>query len=218
MNFPLDELEFEFSLRPDSDPTLGLYVIDFRGKALIWDDNLGRERVVAEMRGHRLDLATASMDGLDQNLLLDSVCPEISELSETVFHDQGCHYCHPGSDGQIRRQEYDGLVYINEITVDPELRGHNIGSMLMSRIGQMIDVENCIIGLKAMPIHDGFDEESSDDEIKRVKQFYERMGFIHAGGEFMIKEASHCETMKKRLAWRLNHETGYVQPRAEALH
>ncbi|WP_245832110.1 hypothetical protein [Solemya velesiana gill symbiont] len=89
MDVSIDDLEFEFSLRPDSDPTLSHYVIGFRGKALLWDDREGKEKIVAELRGYRLDLATATMDGIEQNVLLDSVCPEISDFSETVFEESG---------------------------------------------------------------------------------------------------------------------------------
>ncbi|MET0101718.1 MAG: GNAT family N-acetyltransferase [Sedimenticola sp.] len=210
MDAPLDDLEFEFSLRPDTDPSLSRYVIGFRGKALLWDDREATEKVVAELRGYRLDIASASMDGLEQNLLLDSVCPEISEFSETVFEASGCHYLHRLADGSTRNQEYDGLVWINEMQVDPDYRGQGIGTALLERVGQMIDLENCIIGLKAYPMAEVLGSKAEKAVVRRVKRFYERLGFVAAGGHFMVKESSLFETMKKRLAWRRDHETGYT--------
>lgn len=213
-----DEIEYEFTLRPDADPTLSHYVLDFRGKALLWDDEESTEKVVAEVRGYRLDLASASMDGLDQNLLLDSVCPEIAEFSETVFHEKGAHFLSRQADGSLRRMEYGGLVYINEITVDPSCRGKSVGTGLLGRIGQVIDVENCLIGLKAFPLADEPGKEKSKEYISKVKHFYEKFGFVHVGGEFMMKESSHCETMKKRMAWRQNHETGAYRHLVSQIH
>ena len=218
MEVSIDDLEFEFTLRPDSDPSLSPYVIGFRGKALLWDDRDGCEKVVAELRGYRLDLASATMDGLDQNILLDSVCPEIAEFSETVFEESGCHYLHRLADGSIRTQEYDGLVWINEVVVEPACRGRNIGTSLLARIGQMIDLENCIIGLKAYPLDDEIGKRKPKEQIRKIKRFYEHLGFVAAGGHFMVKEASHCEVMKKRLEWRRNHQTGYVVEVGVPLH
>jgi GNAT superfamily N-acetyltransferase len=198
------DLEYEFSLRPDADPDLGPYVIHFTGRALLWDDARGRDRTVAEMRGYRLDLAAAEYDGVNQAMLLDSVCYEISEFAETVFQDQGCHFLHKVSGARDEKRECGGLVYINEITVDPGFRGSGIGTRLLSRLGQMIDVENCIIALKAFPLSDEYGREVPRKEIDLVKRFYERLGFVHAGGDFMVKEANLCETVKKRLAWRMD--------------
>ncbi len=196
------ELEFEFSLRPDSDPRLAPYVVKFVGKSIVWDESTGTDRVVGEIHGHKLDLAAAIVDGVDQSLLLDSVCPELSEFSQTAFGDAGCHYLQEMADGSLKKQECSGLVYINEISVDPHHRGSGIGSALMGKIGQMVDVEDSIIALKAFPLSREYGKRVAADAVERVKQFYERLGFSHIGGEFMVKQANLCDTIKKRLAWR----------------
>jgi GNAT superfamily N-acetyltransferase len=202
----MSELEFEFSLRPGSDPELSPYVLEFTGKTMAWDDLAGIEKVVGEIRGYKFDLASAVVDGLNQADLLDSVCPEISDFSQTAFGDAGCHYLQEMADGSHTRQSCSGLVYINEITVDPNYRGQRIGTALMSKIGQMVDVENCLIALKAFPLSEEYGRRVPDTEVERVKHFYERQGFSHIGGEYMVKEANLCDTIKKRQAWRKGQE------------
>jgi len=134
--------------------------------------------------------------------LLDSVCPELSEFSQTAFGDDGCHYLQEMADGSMKKQECSGLVYINEITIDPDYRGQRIGSALMGKIGQMVDVEDSIIALKAFPLSPEYGKRVPEADVERVKRFYERLGFTHIGGEFMVKQANLCDTIKKRLAWR----------------
>lgn len=204
------DLEFEFSLKPDSDPVLARYVVQFKGKAIVWDDANGTDRVVGEIHGHKLDLAAAIVDGVEQELLLDSVCPEISEFSHTAFGDGGCHYLQEMADGSQEKQQCSGLVYINEISVEPDYRGRQIGTELMSKIGQLVDVEDSIIALKAFPLSEEYGQKVPDENVERVKRFYERLGFTHIGGEFMVKQANLCDSIRKRLAWKKN------QPQARA--
>ncbi|MET0093227.1 MAG: hypothetical protein ABW120_06820, partial [Sedimenticola sp.] len=66
------------------------------------------------------------------------------------------------------------------------------------------------IGLKAYPMAEVLGSKAEKTVVRRVKRFYERLGFVAAGGHFMVKESSLFETMKKRLAWRRDHETGYT--------
>jgi GNAT superfamily N-acetyltransferase len=212
MEHPMPDLEFEFSLRPDSDSELAPYVVKFTGKSIVWDESTGSDRVVGEIHGHKLDLAAAIVDGVDQTLLLDSVCPELSEFSRTAFGDNGCHYLQKMTDGSLKKQECSGLVYINEITVDPAYRGQRIGSALMGKIGQMVDVEDSIIALKAFPLSPEYGKRVPEADVERVKRFYERLGFTHIGGEFMVKQANLCDTIKKRLAWRKDHPAALPPP------
>lgn len=196
------DLEFEFSLKPDADPELAPYIVTFTGKSIAWDETSGSERIAGEILGHKLDLAAAMVDGVDQSLLLDSVCPELSEFSQTVFGEQGCHFLQKMVDGKTKKQECRGLIYINEITVDPDYRGQGIGTALMGKIGQMVDVEDSIIALKAFPLSPKYGEPVRPDEVEKVKRFYEHLGFTRVGGEFMVKQANLCDTIKKRMAWR----------------
>lgn len=214
----MPDLEFEFSLRPDSDPELAPYVVKFTGKSILWDESTGSDRVVGEIHGHKLDLAAAIVDGIDQSLLLDSVCLELSEFSRTAFGDNGCHFLQEMADGRQKKQECSGLVYINEITVDPDYRGLGIGSALMGKIGQMVDVEDSIIALKAFPLSPEYGKRMPETDVERVKQFYERLGFTHIGGEFMVKQANLCDTIKKRLAWRKERPAGAPKTHSSKLY
>ncbi|AKH19456.1 GNAT family N-acetyltransferase [Sedimenticola thiotaurini] len=196
------DLEFEFSLKPDPDPELAPYVVRFLGTSVAWDDEAATDRIAGEILGHRIDLAAAIVDGVEQSLLLDSVCPELSEFAQTAFGDDGCHFMQQTDEGVTKKQECSGLVYINEITIDPDYRGQGIGTALMGKIGQMVDVEDSIIALKAFPLSPEYGKPVPPADVERVKRFYERLGFVHIGGEFMVKQANLCDNIKKRMAWR----------------
>ncbi|MCW8890789.1 MAG: GNAT family N-acetyltransferase [Sedimenticola sp.] len=206
----MSELEFEFSLRPGSDPELAPYVVEFIGKTLAWDDREGSEKRVGEIRGYKLDLAAADVDGLDQASLLDSICPEISDFSQTAFGDAGCHYLQEMADGNQTRRACSGLVYINEIKVDSNYRGQGIGTALLGKIGQMVGIENSLIALKAFPLSEEYGKRVPDIEVQRVKHFYERQGFTHIGGEYMVKQANLCDAVKKHQTWRKGQEQSAV--------
>lgn len=201
-----DSIEYRFSLKPNPDPELGHYVMEFTGEAIYWDEELGEERVVAELEGYRLDLAGAIVDHLDQQQLLESVNPEISDFAEVVFNGQGCRFIDPASGALDRNRPCDGLVYIHRILVDPAMRGQNIGTQLIRRIGEMLNVENCLIGLKAWPIAEDGVPVKDPLQVARVKAFYQQLGFQPVAGDFMVKEGGQCESMRKRLAWRRKHE------------
>lgn len=195
-----DELEYEFFLRPNPDEELGHYVLGFLGKAVYWDHS-GDERIVGELSGHRIDIALAVHDGYDTTQLFDSVVPEIADFAETVLNDKECIL--PESvDEKIEQAECECLVFISELKVAPQHRGHGVGSDLLRRMGRMIDLTNCLIALKAFPLADELGKPAEPEEIARVKRFYERHNFIHAGGEFMIKDARLCDAMKKKMAMR----------------
>jgi len=195
-----EQLEYEFSLKPNPDEVLGQYVLGFLGKAVYWDD-VGEEHTVGELRGHRIDLASAAHDGHDPALLFDSVVPEISDFAETVLNNSEC-ILPESPDESIERAECECLVFISELMVDETHRGHGVGSALLRRMGTMIDLTNCLIALKAFPLSDDYGKAAQPEEIARIKRFYERHNFIHAGGEFMIKDARLCDAMKKKLARR----------------
>ena len=101
-----------------------------------------------------------------------------------------------------QQERCECLVYIDEINVAAEYRGQNIGTTLFSHIGRILNMENCLIGLFAFPIAKQPDEKRSIIDINRVKNFYQKLGFLHAGHEFMVKNARNCEAIRKRLAYR----------------
>ncbi len=82
-----DDNEFVFTLKPDPDPEIGQYVIAFEGQATAWDDDIGDDRPVGHIRGHRIDLVSALHDGLGQDALLESLTPEIDDFAQAVLSD-----------------------------------------------------------------------------------------------------------------------------------
>jgi len=195
-----DDHEYEFSLKPNPDEELGQYVLGFWGKAVSWSD-AGEEQVVGEISGHRIDIALAVHDGFDPVLLFDSVVPEIADFAETVLRNKAC-ILPESADGEVEQTNCECLVFISELKVSAAHRGQGVGSALLRRMGRMIDLTNCLIALKAFPLADELGKPAEPEEIARVKRFYERYQFIHAGGEFMIKDARLCDAMKKKMALR----------------
>ncbi len=195
------EIEFEFSLKPDPDETLSQYVLNFEGSATVWDDEAAEDRTIGTMRGYRIDFASALHDGLDQVELLDSVSSELSDFASDVLKNETCYLPEPNRDTG-EEKECEGLVYVSELSVDPAFRSRGVGSRLLQRIGAMLDVTNCLIALKAFPLADELGKPADPSYIAKVKHFYEKHGFKHSEGEFMVKDASLCEAMKKRMAKR----------------
>ena len=73
MNSINEDAEFEFSLKPASDPEFSHYLLHFFGKATCWDDSIAEDKVVGEISGHRLDLAAARSADLGFQYFLDSI-------------------------------------------------------------------------------------------------------------------------------------------------
>ena len=65
MNSFLDTLEFEFSIRLFKNEELTHYIIEFLGKATLWDDELGEAKQIGIIRVHRIDFTQARFNGLD---------------------------------------------------------------------------------------------------------------------------------------------------------
>ncbi|HHH40192.1 MAG TPA: N-acetyltransferase [Sedimenticola sp.] len=196
----MTECELEFTIRTDPDETLGQYVLLFEGKAITWNDEASEEQPVATIQGHRIDLAAALHDGLTPAEILHSLTPEIDEFAETVLKDGKCLL--PPDAEHPAGSECECLVYISTLNVEPGFRGQGLGTRLLRRLGSTIDMEHCLIALKALPIREDPAHTASEAQIARVKRFYERNGFEHAGKDYMVKDARRCEAIKKRLAMR----------------
>jgi len=200
-NLTVEDIELEFRLKPADEGQLGPYILAFEGEASVWDDDIACERVVGTISGHRIDLVSATYDGIGQAEILECLTPEIADFADTVLRDSRCIL--PASeDNTLNQEPCDCLVYIARLWVAPEYRSQGMGSALLRRLGASIDIEHCLIALKAHPIRQEPSGHASAEEIERVKHFYERMGFETASGEFMVKDARRCEAMKKRLAGR----------------
>ena len=98
-------------------------------------------------------------------------------------------------------------MYIDEFIVEPSHRRQGVGTHLFPRTSESIDLEYCVIGLKAFPISQQPGAPRSAQEIDRVKQFYGRLGFHPVGQAFMITDASQCGTKQIRTALRMKERT-----------
>ena len=197
-----EPLEFEWVLRPDSHPGIEHYVLHFRGEARAWDDEAGEETLVGKIAGHRVDLALARHDEFGMDELLESISHGVAEFKNVAFADNNCFVPLPYAKSKDPQHHCECLVYVDEVVVTPGHRGQGIGTKLFQRMSETIDLENCVIGLKAFPIAEPPGAIRSAGEIDRVKQFYIRLGFHPVGEDYMIKDASQCDTKLKRTALR----------------
>jgi len=190
-----DPLEYEFSLSPNRLSGADSYVTSFKGSARGWDDEAGEERQAGSIRGQRIDLAAARGDGIDRVELLESISPEIADFAAQMLDGDGhCPAGIPLEGLSTQGGLCDCLVYIESIEVEQELRGQQVGTELIRRCAELLDIHRCLIGLKAFPISNQPGVGRSDAEIQRVKHFYERLGFAHGAGEFMVKNAALCKS------------------------
>jgi len=195
------ELEFEFSLKPDDDPEFSHCLLHFVGKATQWDDDAAEDIVVGTIIGHRLDLAISRAMKVDFQHFLDAVSSQLSDLGQRVFNGEGTCMLETVELDGTEAKECDCLVYVEEIIVHPEHRGERIGTYLLQRMSESIDMENGLVALKAYPISgelESTDSPKTEEEIAQVKHFYERLGFTHSIDNFMVKDARHCAAQKKR--------------------
>jgi GNAT superfamily N-acetyltransferase len=197
-----EPLEFEWVLRPDSHPGIEHYVLHFRGEARAWDDEAGDETLVGRIAGHRVDLALARHDNFSLDELLESISHGVAEFKNAAFADSNCYVPLPHAKSSAAQRHCECLVYVDEVVVTPGHRGQGIGTTLFQRMSESIDLENCVIGLKAFPIAEPPGAIRSAEEIDRVKQFYAQLGFHPVGEDYMIKDASLCDTRLKRTALR----------------
>jgi GNAT superfamily N-acetyltransferase len=197
---PLEEVEYEFTLKPDTDEVLSQYILHFHGWVEHWDGEVMEYRKIAEIEGIRMDLASAHADGLRDDDLLGMISNDVADFSDVVLHHENCLVDKDLHSNE--KVECNCLVFINEIRVDEKFRGHGLGSNLMQRLPSMMDMSDCLMALKAFPLASDYSQATSSEDIKRIKHFYEQLGFEHVGGEFMTKDARLCEAIKKRLMGR----------------
>jgi GNAT superfamily N-acetyltransferase len=195
------ELEFEFSLKPSDNEEFSHILIDFKGKALMWDEHAD-EQVVAQLSGHRLDLASARHSHADMQLLFDSISPEISDLGSHIISNNNC-YTECCSSDEPEKTPCGSLVYINELVVDKAWRNKQIGSEMLKRMSQIIDMNKTLVALKAYPITDDDSQARSAEQKKKLKHFYYKLGFRHSGDHYMVKDARYCHAQQVRA---LPHE------------
>ena len=194
----LEDIEFEYSLKPSNDPEFSHYLMHFFGKAIGWDDDTSEDMAIGEISGHRLDLSAARAGNVDFQTFLDSVSSEVSDLGAKVFRGESTCVLHEIARDKMDRAECDCIIYIDTLLVHPAHRGKHLGTTLLRRLSEMIDMENGLIALKAYPIPDdpdavtGDDEPKTLEEIENIKRFYEHLGFERVADDFMIKDARTC--------------------------
>jgi GNAT superfamily N-acetyltransferase len=187
-------LEFEFSLKPSAFEGLSHLLIDFSGQALAWQDD--SEVTVARIKGHRLDLASARHHFDDLQELFDSISPEISDLGAHIISGNDC-YVECCSRDEAEATPCSGLVYIDELVVEKGFRRMNIGTEMLKRMSEVVDLHKTLVALKAYPITD--DGEIKTPLLKKsVKGFYSRLGFRHSGEHYMVKDARDCYAQRAR--------------------
>ena len=203
----LSELEFEFSLKPSDMEEFSHLLLDFQGEATIWDDDTAEEKVIARIKGHRIDISLArkSFDSLQD--LFDSISPQISDLGLHILSNNNC-FLESFSKDEADITPCSGLVYIDELMVEPDYRNHHIGTEMMKRMSQIVDMNNALVALKAVPIVDDQSEERTPELKKQLKDFYTKLGFQHSGEHYMVKDARDCYAQRMRAL----AEEGVKQP------
>ena len=193
----LSELEFEFSLKPSDMEEFSHLLLDFQGQASIWDDDAAEEKVIARIKGHRIDISLArkSFDSLQD--LFDSISPQISDLGLHILSNNNC-FLESFSKDEADITPCSGLVYIDELMVEPDYRNHHIGTEMMKRMSQIVDMNNALVALKAVPIIDDKSEERTPELKKQLKDFYTKLGFQHSGEHYMVKDARDCYAQRMR--------------------
>ncbi|MCK5262187.1 MAG: GNAT family N-acetyltransferase [Gammaproteobacteria bacterium] len=203
----LSDLEFEFSLKPSDLEEFSHLLVNFQGQAIIWDDDAAEEKIVARISGHRIDISLARKSFDDIQDLFDSISPEISDLGTHILSDNNC-FIESFSKDEAEETPCSGLVYIAELMVEPEYRNHNIGTEMMKRMSQIVDMNNTLVALKAFPIVDDESEERTPELKKQLKHFYTKLGFHHSGEHYMVKDARDCHAQRMRAL----AEAGIKQP------
>ena len=190
------ELEFEFSIKPSDIEEFSLFLLEFKGRAITWDDD-AEEKEVARINGHRIDIALArqSFDSLQE--LFDSISPEISDLGAHIISNNNC-FVECCSKDEPEVTPCSSLVYIDELLVEPDYRNAGIGTEMLKRMSQVVDLNRALVALKAFPIVDDKTEERTPELKKQLKHFYSKIGFRHSGEHYMVKDARDCHAQRMR--------------------
>ncbi|RUM79742.1 MAG: hypothetical protein DSZ14_03295, partial [Candidatus Thioglobus sp.] len=78
----------------------------------------------------------------------------------------------------------------------------------LKRLPEVLNIENCLIALKAFPIIQDPKEKRKETDIIKVRNFYKKMGFTHIGEDFMVKNANLCEVLKNKRQARRTRTIG----------
>lgn len=183
-------------MRPSDVDEFSQLLVNFNGQAMIWDDQ-AEEKIVATLNGHRLDLTRARKSFKNLQELFDSISPEISDLGAHIVSGNDC-YVECCSKDETEKTPCGSLVYIDELVVEPEFRNRHIGTEMLKRMSQVVDMNKTLVALKAFPIVDDDAEKRTPELKKQLKHFYSKLGFHHSGEHYMVKDARDCYTQHMR--------------------
>lgn len=191
----LSELEFEFSIKSSDMEAFSDILLEFSGKAIDLDSD--DDEPVATLNGHRLDISLARQRYQRLQDLFDSITPEIADLGEHIISNNNCFVeCCSKDEGE--ETPCSSLVYIDELIVKPEYRGRGIGTEMLKRMSQVVDMNRALVALKAVPILDDDTDERTDELKAQLKHFYSKIGFRHGGEHYMVKDARDCYAQRQR--------------------
>jgi GNAT superfamily N-acetyltransferase len=192
----ISDLEFEFSLKLSDIESLSHLVLEFHGQALYWDENAD-EKVISVLKGHRIDLTLAREQYDNIQDLFDTISPEISDLGQHIVNNNDC-YVECFSRDEKEETPCGGLVYIDELVVAQGFRSRGLGTEMLKRMSEVVDLNKTLVALKAVPIIDEAVEKRTPELKKRLKNFYCKLGFRHSGEHYMVKDARDCYAQRKR--------------------
>jgi len=190
------DLEFEFSLKPSDIEEFSHLLVDFDGQAVAWNDDAD-EKIIARLKGHRLDLSSARKRYKNIQDLFDSISPEISDLGAHIVTNNNC-FVECCSSEEEEKTPCGSLVYIDELVVDPKFRNQHIGTEMLKRMSELVDMNKTLVALKALPILDEDDGKRTPELKKQLKHFYSKLGFRHSGEHYMVKDARDCHAQRVR--------------------
>ncbi len=191
----LSELEFEFYLKPSEIEAFSELLVDFNARAITWNDD-AEEKVVARLKGHRLDLSIARKVYDNIQDLFDSISPEVSDLGHHILDGNDCYIeC---CSQEEEKTPCGSLVYIDELVVDKEYRNKSVGTEMLKRMSQIVDMNKTLVALKAFPILDDKIEKRTPQLKQQLKHFYRKLGFRHSGEHYMVKDARDCYAQRSR--------------------
>jgi len=193
----LSELEFEFSIKQSDNIDIAHLLLNFDGQAKLWDDDTGEDLVIARINGVRIDIALARKSFDDLQDLFDSISSDVSDLGSHILSNNNC-YVEAFSPSDKEETICNALIFIEELIVNKEYRSKGIGKEMLKRMSGIVDMNNALVALKAVPIVDDQSEERSQQLYQKLKQYYTRLGFNHSGEHFMVKDARDCHMQRMR--------------------
>lgn len=153
---------------------------------------------IGAVRFTKYQLTDAYNVGFPFSDLMDSDSVESAEVYDALFCDENWKL-HPRVFAALGL-EYDeyapcfDVLHIDWIGLEEQRRGQNIGLRVIERLIGMYASRDCIVVLKARPLHNHkkpdvkLSAKAAKTNGKRLVKYYEKIGFVSVGEEgYMIK-------------------------------